>query len=1433
PGRRLLVQWRDGQAWQARVAIAPATADELLSIMEVQATPDQMAGGKVWWCGTPDGDVYPHCLDVEPLSGLILCDDAGRPDRTTHLGSRFSNRTRVYGSDWTATPLEFGKMIKLALGDLWQEPRPGAAAAGAGAAASLIEVGSRALPSPSPDGWQVVWSSGGTPRKSLLANLTVDEFAVCDVGGLAVKGSEVLLLRRSAGVDGDLDSDARVLSIVQNSSGERRRSFKDSVKEMTETSWAAWHEAGVGGQDVGCQDHELAMRIIEVAVVYDQLNFTELASFELLLRRAQLAEMRYQEAAAMKERRKLTEERQASRAPGGGGGGGASAAATQGLQQKVNAQASEIGRQMDKEHLHAWAQEVLVSINELYGHGTLPVDGRVSLAQGCGLERFRRAVEDAGPQPACNAAAAHRELCGPGNGYVFEPEHIASCGRPLAPLPKGGGLADGGRILEGEALQQWVGWRQLLKRQPEGGSQAPKPHYDGKFRSRATNAQFVGDLLDAGVVSLKHPREETVGAFFVHKSNGMQRLIIDPRCVNDLIEAPVHAVLPTAGAWSALEAPMGQELHLAQAGVDSAFYRIGLPGGAQEMFVLRAVHLPTLLRLRPDLRDQLPAGVETWASPCLEVLHMGWTWSLYFCQCMVMAGVQAAGFALSDSIQDRRAAPSVARRNRAAVYVDGVAVVGLEADLATSDCERVAAKLEALGLKCKSVEAAGSGATFTGLSFEVSSGKIRLSRSRTWKLRLAPLHAASRGWASGDELRHLLGHWCWAAILRRELLGVFAQTCRFIALASSRRWRLWPRVEAELWRAAALVCFASVDAERPCSTAVTVSDASGASPWDFGGRGAMEIDWGLESVRAAAGQAEKWRWSVSEAIAARAQTLGLPQVAGFARRTSCVQRGEGWYWGSGIGYALGLPRELAHLFLCDNCDNMSMVLALSKGRDPRSARYLDAHAADALLDQALEGEIDNHLLLQPGGAEAASLCGLGGTWLDEPAAVVGRQLAPAESAAATLVQTQREAALETAAAGLSYMQASRAQPQTVAHYRAVLSEFERWAEEQDFNLETPEALDQALSAHMGSLFFKGYNRDQGEKLIAAVKYFDVHGQSQSVEALPRARAALRGFRKRAPGQSRAPLPRPCLAALVGAALFLGAQELAIALKVAWCAYLRPPSDLNSMTGSSLIPPQQATGVVHWALLLYLEEKQPRSKTGHWDEGCLLDSDQVTAMGPLLAALVRRAGPSRPLWSFSAVQFRVLFRKVAQLAGLPDLGPHLVRHGSASADALHQTRDMHTIQERLRHAQEASTRRHKKHTRYLRELDQLAPDTKQHGEYVDANFGALLAKRKAVAAPPGAKKAAALAAGQLWRSGDTLGSALQLPAATARCRLRAALDQALGQHPRKAQAFLHLFAGTGRVGKWLEKLSALPALRLDVKADPAFDLTSDAALKIIR
>ena len=134
--------------------------------------------------------------------------------------------------------------------------------------------------------------------------------------------------------------------------------------------------------DPGVGDHELAMRAFEAGLCYDQLNIAELASFELLARRAQMAEWRHRdrlgkgrqdemledeylymgtgetrglimvapqlvshiteelhkEAQVMKEKRKMKEERALAR------GGGLEADSKEALRKKVESQAAELRR---------------------------------------------------------------------------------------------------------------------------------------------------------------------------------------------------------------------------------------------------------------------------------------------------------------------------------------------------------------------------------------------------------------------------------------------------------------------------------------------------------------------------------------------------------------------------------------------------------------------------------------------------------------------------------------------------------------------------------------------------------------------------------------------------------------------------------------------------------------------------------------------------------------------------------------------------------------------------------------------------------------------------------------------------------------------------------------------------------------------------------
>lgn len=52
---------------------------------------------------------------------------------------------------------------------------------------------------------------------------------------------------------------------------------------------------GVPPGDPGAQEHEIILRCIEHAVVFDQLQVCEIAALEVLIRRAQLIELRHRE----------------------------------------------------------------------------------------------------------------------------------------------------------------------------------------------------------------------------------------------------------------------------------------------------------------------------------------------------------------------------------------------------------------------------------------------------------------------------------------------------------------------------------------------------------------------------------------------------------------------------------------------------------------------------------------------------------------------------------------------------------------------------------------------------------------------------------------------------------------------------------------------------------------------------------------------------------------------------------------------------------------------------------------------------------------------------------------------------------------------------------------------------------------------------------
>ncbi|CAK0811556.1 unnamed protein product, partial [Prorocentrum cordatum] len=220
-------------------------------------------GWAFWFAMTPDGDVYPHALTIPGFSGVAAFDDDNHIIQESAAGTVLRKIEQVHGHDWQPSPMKFFAALELAGVSLQHSPDAGNRSSGArpgtrrrlagkqpiasGATQSgNVDVGYEHLPDAAPNVWIVKGSSGNTSAHTVIGNAAVDENAA----------SRASLCRH--------------------------------------TKWR--HECGLGASDIGVGDHELlGHKVLEISVGYDQLNITELACVELLMRKAQLAEWRHRE----------------------------------------------------------------------------------------------------------------------------------------------------------------------------------------------------------------------------------------------------------------------------------------------------------------------------------------------------------------------------------------------------------------------------------------------------------------------------------------------------------------------------------------------------------------------------------------------------------------------------------------------------------------------------------------------------------------------------------------------------------------------------------------------------------------------------------------------------------------------------------------------------------------------------------------------------------------------------------------------------------------------------------------------------------------------------------------------------------------------------------------------------------------------------------
>ncbi|CAK0883484.1 unnamed protein product [Prorocentrum cordatum] len=654
----------------------------------------------------------------------------------------------------------------------------------------------------------------------------------------------------------------------------------------------------------------------------------------------------------------------------------------------------------------------------------------------------------------------------------------------------------------------------------------------------------------------------------------------------------------------------------------------------------------------------------------------------------VRAGVPSEAFLL-----DKKHAPDITGdKFGTAIYVDNAGVIGTSDDVVRDMAKKLYAQLAADGLQCKDLEHGLPEAQFAGMALDQATGRISVGHRRCWKVRLAIVAILEDGFVSGKVLHRIVGHFTWSAILRRCLLSIPHSIYRFIEVAGDSRIKIWPAVARELrWMMALPLAY--TDSKKPWSTQVVATDSEGANVTDNGGFGIVVKPFDLQTVREWGRQSERWRFAVEDAAQARRRAL-----ASDAEPSGAPRPCEG-----------ALPDEL-HPELMDI------------RRESPEARASPQAAVEALArasgDPDAPPEFDDGLWRPGGGPYTLGPSSTWRDWIDDGG------FEDFDSVEASRARSF----------GQYFLEVNKVTRPSAMMYDRYFQDFQTWASSNGLPLNASEDISFAMLEYLEDLYFQGHNHDSGEKVIAALEYRAPGIRSAKV--LERAKNALKGFRRLAPGLSRAPLPWIGLCALVGAALHINELEFAQCLVFLFRTYLRP-SECLGLRVDQLVPPLPGSGTKSWALLLAAEEEAIPTKTKEFDESILLDSPELVCLYPRFSTLKKRSGWDK-VWSFDYRKFSSLFKRVSEAAGLgqANLHPCMMRRGGASDDALRQTRFLEEIKRRGRWAADTSVKRYEKHARVLKSLECLAKPVRDYGLAIERQLQLLPALQAKPPPPPG-------------------------------------------------------------------------------------------------
>jgi len=384
------------------------------------------------------------------------------------------------------------------------------------------------------------------------------------------------------------------------------------------------------------------------------------------------------------------------------------------------------------------------------------------------------------------------------------------------------------------------------------------PYWDpGLTRSRCRYRQLLVELDRRGLLHWSQQPAEEVGIFFVAKTNGKLRMIVDCRRSNLRFRRPPGVSLCTSETFGRIEIevdasyddrdlrevaadPLRSTLpvHLGKADVKDCFYRMRIDPEFSRYFALKGVSPQEAADVWGRAgRSQaggraVPTGVpdDTWY-PCLAALPMGCTWSLWMAQRTDEHVVsQGCGDKVGGIVHDRSAPLVLSRRDTRPshyVYVDNLGVIGIAKKSVVDVLDSACGALDRSGLTTHEREESDAMMDMLGVRLDAVRQCTTLTPSRFWKLEKGLEALLRRKRVSGEMLEAVVGHCTFVALLVRHTLSIFHYSYRYIQSMRGCGGRLWASVRAELEAFRDLLPLVESDWSLPWSPVVTATDSSG------------------------------------------------------------------------------------------------------------------------------------------------------------------------------------------------------------------------------------------------------------------------------------------------------------------------------------------------------------------------------------------------------------------------------------------------------------------------------------------------------------------------------------------------------------------------------------------------------------------------------